>query len=102
MSIDSPSEDGAPSIIIGDKLIAWILSVSAVATLAFFGWLAVAVLQVQSSVGHLTDQITHIRETRSDAVAIVVDRLNYLGERVTRLEDTVERLRHSDESRPPR
>lgn len=84
---------------IGDRVVSWVMSISAVATLAFMGWLATTMIEVRTSIGHLNDQITNIRETRSDAVTIVVERLNYLSNRVQRLEDTVEGLRRSPEER---
>ena len=91
--------DAKPVVVIGDRAVTWVLGVSGLATFAFFSWLAVTVLQVQSAVGHLSDQVASIRETRADAFTLVRDRLDHLSDRVKQLENAFESLRRSDERR---
>ena len=91
--------DERPLFAIGDRIVSWVLGISALATLAFLGWIATSMLEVRTELGHLKDQMTGLREQRTSTADVVVDRLDYLSARVARLEDTVDRLRHPEEKR---
>lgn len=81
--------ENKPAIVISDKVVSWMLAVSIGATTMFFGWLAHTVIETRSTVDHMGEQLTNIRETRGEAVAIVVEQIKNLGLRVDRLEDAV-------------
>ena len=83
------SDDAKPAIVISDKIVSWILSLSIGATTMFFGWLAYTVIETRSTVDHMGEQLNNIRETRGEAVAIVVEQIKHLSFRLDRLEETV-------------
>lgn len=65
---------------------AWAGSIFCGATLLFWGWVAVTLIEVRTEVGLLRDQ-------RDQAASVVIERLTTIAGRVARLEEQVERLR---------
>lgn len=90
------SEESAdqPMIVIGDRIVAWILGISASSTLVFLGWIGFSMVEVRTDLVHLNDQMRNFRDQRDAASGIVVERLSHLSERVGRLENMVEKMRH--------
>lgn len=84
-------------IVIGDRITAWVMGVSASATLIFLGWIGFSVVEVRTDLVRLADQMRHLREQREAATDVVAERLSHLSERVGRLEGVVERLREPNE-----
>lgn len=86
-----------PLIVIGDRIIAWVLGISASATLLFLGWIGFSMVEVKTDLGHLSDQMRNLRDQREAAASVVVERLSHLSERVGRLENMVEKMRHPED-----
>lgn len=93
------TEDRIPPIVIGDRIVTWVLGVSAVATLGFLGWIATSMIEVRSDLGHLGDQMASFREQREAAANGIIDRLVFLSERVRMLEERFDRASRSEEKR---
>lgn len=86
-----------PLIVIGDRIIAWVLGISASATLLFLGWIGFSMVEVKTDLGHLSDQMRNLRDQRDAATGVVIERLSHLSDRVGRLENTVEKMRHPED-----
>ena len=74
-------------ITLDGPVVAWAGSIFCGATLLFWGWVAVTLIEVRAEVALLHDQ-------REQSLSIVTERLTMLGGRVGRLEEQVERLRY--------
>lgn len=79
--------DGQRGQIMDSTVAAWAGSIFCGATLLFWGWVAVTLIEVRTEVGLLRDQ-------RDQAASVVIERLTTLAGRVARLEEQVERLRY--------
>lgn len=86
-----------PLIVIGDRIIAWVLGISASATILFLGWIGFSMVEVKTDLGHLSDQMRNLRDQREAAAGVVIERLSHLSERVGWLENTVEKMRHPED-----
>lgn len=82
----SSSEDGK-NVVLSSQLVVWVLSIAGTATVLFWSWVAVTLVDVQADVRNLRDH-------RQEAAELVAERLSTLSVRVGRLEDQVERLRY--------
>ncbi len=73
-------------VVIGDKIVSWVMGISSTLLIAFMIWLGTTVLEMRTAVDHLGSRIGDINASRSEAVAIVNERLNQLSIRMDSLE----------------